>query len=154
MSSLPVLERFRKIIKQKCGSQKKFCELTGINEKTLSSIFRRKSGPNYETLMAVISAFSDINVEWLMKGEGDMERKILDESIKITDSNEYLVKRFEEVINELRDIKDEVKKKDELIIKQNEEIEKLKRKQIYKIEKKDDDVSCVAEATPELEKNN
>lgn len=142
-SSLPVLDRIRTIIKQKCGSQKKFCELTGLNEKTLSSMLQRNSSPNYEFLSTLISAFSDINVDWLITGRGEMIQQEIP-NVQLTDSNKYLVERFEAVLNELHDIKDEVKKKDEIIAKQQAEIEKLKSKQIYTIEKKDGDIGNIA----------
>lgn len=104
----PVLERIRLLINSKCKSQKEFCKKVGLNEKTLSSMFTRNSNPKYETLFLIISAFEDVSANWILTGKGEMLLKKDNEETKITDANEYLVKRFEEVLNELRDIKDVV----------------------------------------------
>ncbi len=147
----PIFERIKLVIEKYCTSDAEFARMIDVPRSSLSTMFNKSKTVSFPILDKILSVFTDVSADWLLRGIGDME---LSTSTKITDANEYLVKRFEEVINELRDIKDELKEKEELINKQKDEIEMLKGKPIYKIEKKDDDVSCVAERTSELEKNN
>lgn len=127
----PVNVRIRIIIDKYCeGKQKKLSKLINVSEQTISSALKRDSDPSFNVLSGIISAFEYINPTWLMTGIGEIEKEKLDEtsSIKTTDSNEHLVKRFEEIICELKDVKNEIAIKDKKIKKLTQEINSLNQK--------------------------
>lgn len=68
----PVLQRVRKIIDYLAISDRKFSELIGIPQTTLSSLFQRGSDPNIAIVQSIILAIPYISTEWLIFGSGDM----------------------------------------------------------------------------------
>ena len=62
-----------KILQDSIGKQRFFSNRIGINEKTLSSLY--KEGANYPSFMiieAVLKGFPLLNARWLILGEGEM----------------------------------------------------------------------------------
>lgn len=64
-------ERIRQIMDQAKLSQQDFAAKLGISPASLSSIFTGRTNPTNNHVMAVHRAFPDININWLMFGEGD-----------------------------------------------------------------------------------
>lgn len=88
--------------------------------------FRKNSNLGSQWIQHVVEYFPTYNADWILMGRG----KILLESIpdiKVSDNNEYLVKRFEEIIRELGDMKAAMIEKDRIIADQAEKIERLER---------------------------
>lgn len=56
------------------GSQTKFANKTGISRSTVSNIRSKGEGQgvNLKNIMSIINAYEDLNVRWLMTGEGEM----------------------------------------------------------------------------------
>lgn len=62
-----------KLIMEKAGlSQQEFAAKLGISAASLSSIFTGRTNPTNNHVMAIHKAFPQINVNWLMFGEGDI----------------------------------------------------------------------------------
>ena len=64
-------ERIRQLMDQAKLSQQDFAAKLGISPASLSSIFTGRTNPTNNHVMAVHRAFPDININWLMFGEGD-----------------------------------------------------------------------------------
>lgn len=65
-------ERIRLIQEQLGLSQIEFSNKLGISAASLSSIYTGRTNPTNNHVMAIHKAFPQINVNWLMFGEGDM----------------------------------------------------------------------------------
>lgn len=65
-------ERIRSIMNHERLSQQDFAARLGISAASLSSIFTGRTNPTNNHVMAVHRAFPQVNVSWLLFGEGDM----------------------------------------------------------------------------------
>ncbi len=65
-------DRIHKIMEDVHMSQQDFAAKLGISPASLSSIFTGRTNPTNNTIQAVHRAFPDINVAWLLFGEGEM----------------------------------------------------------------------------------
>lgn len=72
MESSEMKDRIRTIMEQAKLSQQDFAARLGISPASLSSIFTGRTNPTNNHVMAVHRAFPQINVNWLMFGEGQM----------------------------------------------------------------------------------
>lgn len=64
--------RIRQIMLREKLNQKDFSEITGISPATLSSIFNGRTSPTIKHAKALHECFPNLNMAWLMFGEGDM----------------------------------------------------------------------------------
>lgn len=67
-----VLERIRILIEYTKVSDRKFGEIIGVPQTTISSLFKRGNEPNVTILNAILNAYKDISPEWLLTGKGEM----------------------------------------------------------------------------------
>lgn len=67
-----MIERIRSIMDYAKLSQQDFAARLGISPASLSSILTGRTNPTNKHVMGVHVAFPEINVNWLMFGEGDM----------------------------------------------------------------------------------
>ena len=65
-------DRIRQLMLDKAMSQKSFASELCIAEATLSGIFNGRTRPTNQTVSAIHECFPEVNVMWLMFGEGDM----------------------------------------------------------------------------------
>lgn len=65
-------DRIRRIMIQERLNQKEFAATTGISPATLSSIFNGRTSPTLNHAEALHRRFPNLNMSWLMFGEGDM----------------------------------------------------------------------------------
>lgn len=65
-------ERIRTVMDYAKLSQQDFAAKLGISAASLSGIFTGRSNPTNNHVMAIHHAFPEINVSWLMFGEGEM----------------------------------------------------------------------------------
>lgn len=65
-------DRIKKIMDSQEMSQKEFADYVGIAAASLSSILNDKGKPTIATVTAIREKFPEINIEWLMYGEGRM----------------------------------------------------------------------------------
>lgn len=73
MTQEPINQRFEKFLTTQRISQKLFSEITGINTGTVSDIFKGKTPlPKADFFQAFLMYFPEVNIKWLLIGEGDM----------------------------------------------------------------------------------
>lgn len=65
-------ERIREVMEYAHQSQQDFAARLGISPASLSSIFTGRTNPTNNHVMAVHRAFPEVNINWLMFGEGEM----------------------------------------------------------------------------------
>ncbi|MBQ9286660.1 MAG: helix-turn-helix transcriptional regulator [Bacteroidaceae bacterium] len=65
-------ERIYKIMQSENMTQREFAQALGISPSSLSSIFNGHTSPTNYTVQAIHRQFPDINIAWLMFGEGEM----------------------------------------------------------------------------------
>lgn len=65
-------DRIRQLMMDKGMSQKSFASELCIAEATLSGIFNGRTRPTNLTVSAIHERFPDVNISWLMFGEGEM----------------------------------------------------------------------------------
>ncbi len=66
-------DRIRQIMTKLGMNQKEFSETTGISASTLSSIFSGRTSATLNHANAIHQSFPQVNVAWLLFGEGEME---------------------------------------------------------------------------------
>ena len=71
-------ERIRSVMDYAKMSQQDFASALGISPASLSSIFTGRTNPTGNHVTAIHRAFPEINVNWLMFGEGEMMTKSSD----------------------------------------------------------------------------
>lgn len=64
--------RIRTIMELERMSQQEFAQKLGLSPATLSNIFKGKTRPTNNHVQAIHRAFPNINISWLLFGEGDM----------------------------------------------------------------------------------
>ena len=67
-----VLQRIKEYIKFLNIPERKFAESISISQSTLNSLFKRGSEPNTNIVNAILNAYTDVSIEWLVTGEGSM----------------------------------------------------------------------------------
>lgn len=65
-------ERIKQIMDSQHMTQQVFADFIGIAPATLSNIFNDKTRPTLNIVEAIKKKISDINIDWLMFGTGDM----------------------------------------------------------------------------------
>lgn len=65
-------ERIKRVFELTGLSQQDFAKRLGISAPTLSSLFSGRTQPNARQVEAIHRGFPEINVNWLMFGEGEM----------------------------------------------------------------------------------
>lgn len=65
-------ERILQIMKRENMTQQDFAKAIEVSPASLSNIFNGKTNPTNNHVSAIHRRFPDINVNWLMFGEGDM----------------------------------------------------------------------------------
>jgi transcriptional regulator with XRE-family HTH domain len=119
-------------------SQKKFSDILGIGQSTLNNYLTGVSEPNFKNIKLLATAFPNLNINWLLTGEGGM---YIDISIESLESIEILNRRMEgiedsppqyEGVNDIEYLKQEIKllerlcaEKDEVIQAKNQLISHL-----------------------------
>lgn len=54
------------------GSQRKFAEKTGIAQTTISRMVSKQGNIRSDNILAIVEAYPNLNVKWLITGEGEM----------------------------------------------------------------------------------
>jgi|OM-RGC.v1.028567446 hypothetical protein len=104
---MSVIERI-KVLAEKEGSVRKFAEKCGVNERTLSNAIQRGSELKENTIQSIVNAYPNLNLYWLLLGEGDMwndtlTRQLMEERAQyVTRLNELLEQRVKELERELK----------------------------------------------------
>ena len=64
--------RIRELMEKKGMSQKIFAQELKLGEATVSGIFNGRTNPSMATVQAIHNRFPEVNVQWLMFGDGEM----------------------------------------------------------------------------------
>lgn len=67
-----MIDRIRTVLDYSKLSQRDFAQKLGISASALSSIFTGRTKPTQKQVIAIHNTYPEINVSWLMFGEGDM----------------------------------------------------------------------------------
>ena len=65
-------DRIRELMEAQHMNQQTFSHYTGIGTATLSSIFTGRTRPTLNTIESIMKKFPEVNVNWLMFGQGEM----------------------------------------------------------------------------------
>jgi len=92
MTNKSITDKIIEIRKYKKLSQKDLACKTMISPSTLSEVESKKINPSSALLVGIANAFDDINIEWLLTGNGEMFKSEGSESarMKIIDLIESL----------------------------------------------------------------
>ena len=92
MTTKSITDKIIEIRKYKKLNQKDFACKTMISPSTLSEVESKKINPSSALLVGIANAFDDINIEWLLTGNGEMFKSEESESarMKIIDLIESL----------------------------------------------------------------
>ena len=69
-------ERIRQVMEQAGMLQQDFAMKLGISPASLSSIFKGRTKPTNNHVQAIHRAFPQVNVNWLLFGEGEMQERL------------------------------------------------------------------------------
>ncbi len=112
-----VIERIQ-VLSKEFGGIKKFAEKCGLNVNSLRTSINRNSDIKSEVVTKIIDALPNLNLRWLLLGEGAMwlteynreegdlsGQQVQDREIKyITRLNDLLEKRVNELERKLKDV--------------------------------------------------
>jgi len=95
-----VNERILILIKSLKMNKNSFGNATGIQPQTLHHIVGGRLGkPSYEVIEKILETFPDISSEWLIMGEGEMNKsKVVLQNVGNIDSEREWIKRLDELI--------------------------------------------------------
>jgi hypothetical protein len=69
----PVSERIRILIDaREKGNKAAFGRAIGVTSQSVADLLDAKGGPSFMTLQKIAKAYSDLSLEWLVTGEGEM----------------------------------------------------------------------------------
>lgn len=95
-----IIQRIAEIITSKGFSENSFAKQIGSNQRTINQQLRGDRKLSLDTVCNVISSFGDISAEWLLRGEGNMnksEEKNSDIHIMYETSRKQILLRDERI---------------------------------------------------------
>ena len=76
MEQSTIYQRIISLINVLNMTQKAFCEAIKVHPTTLQTALSRQSDVGFSVLSGVLRAYPKVSAEWLMRGEGDMFRRV------------------------------------------------------------------------------
>lgn len=70
-----ILERINVIIESENLNINSFSRLVNVPRTTIKSMFEKGTNPSFEQIQKITDAFPSINIEWLLKGTGNMNKE-------------------------------------------------------------------------------
>lgn len=108
---MTLIERIRKVFFESNEKQKNFSDATGYSERNLSNVLNgRTKNPGIDLLTAISSHFPNVNLKWLLHGEGEMYTNRSSGSVEKSASDEqlnWLKQKMADQLYELDNIKTE-----------------------------------------------
>ena len=77
-------ERLNQIIERKGLTATRFAAMIGVNASTISHILAGRNKPGFDIISNIAKAFPDLNLTWLITGQGNMENIPVQEKKKFT----------------------------------------------------------------------
>lgn len=140
METTTINARIKQIISLKQLTISSFSRKIGlVNGVTISKIINQNRKPSSKTIGRIINAFSEINYDWLVNGEGEMLKSSKESSVNVneddltvtskqiinfikTDVAEYyLESKFGKIFDEIKTIKEKAKKENAKFFKHHEQ---------------------------------
>lgn len=76
-TDLSVIKNRIDLIRKRFGMNlAEFAEAISVGRATITHIAQGRNNPSLEVIMKIINRFPDISIEWLLNGNGEMERSI------------------------------------------------------------------------------
>ena len=69
----PMQERLNQIIEKKGLTATKFAAMIGVNASTISHILAGRNKPGFDIINNIAKTFPDLNLTWLITGNGSMD---------------------------------------------------------------------------------
>lgn len=67
-----ILERINAIIRKEDLNINSFSKIVNVPRTTIKLMFEKETNPSFEQIQKITDAFPSINIEWLLKGTGEM----------------------------------------------------------------------------------
>jgi transcriptional regulator with XRE-family HTH domain len=110
LTDTTISDRFLHLLRVKKVSQKEFEDLSGIPQPTLSRFITGKvRSPKVELITALVQYFPELNLRWLLIGEGEMFHAANDVTIEqLSKDLENIKLENENLRKELMEAKDRI----------------------------------------------
>ncbi len=95
----------------------------GVEQTTLNNQLIGKRGLSLDTILAILSSFSELSSEWLLRDRGDMFLRKYDGSLEA--NNLKQAERIEKLIGTIETLQDTINAKNDIIAALNERIKQL-----------------------------
>jgi transcriptional regulator with XRE-family HTH domain len=93
-------ERFALVLKKKGVTQKSFAEKVGVTEQSISKLIKGQTqSPKADLIAQLTIMFPDVNLRWLLIGEGEM----LKEGMSISDATQEELEQLRKENSQLKD---------------------------------------------------
>lgn len=77
-----MIDRIKLLMSEKKMSATQFSDEIGIQRSSLSHVLSGRNKPSLDFMLKIKNRFSDINLNWLLLGQGNMLQKLGDEEIQ------------------------------------------------------------------------
>lgn len=146
METTTINARIKQIISLKQLTISSFSRKIGlVNGVTISKIINQNRKPSSKTIGRIINAFSEINYDWLVNGEGEMLKSSKESSVNVNEDDltvtskqiinfiktdvielistaeYYLESKFGKIFDEIKTIKEKAKKENAKFFKHHEQ---------------------------------
>lgn len=97
---MSISNRLREVMEYKGLNIKAFAELLNVPYRTLQNYLLNERDPSAEVLIK-ISNVLNVDLNWLMRGEGDMFRGSMNES-ELNEKEKLLIRRYRKMSNDMQ----------------------------------------------------
>lgn len=80
-----MIDRIKKLLEIKQLSPSQFADEIGLQRSSLSHVLSGRNKPSLDFVMKIKQRFSEINLDWLVFGTGEMEQKKLNNDLEKND---------------------------------------------------------------------
>ena len=70
-----MIERINKLMREEGLSELQFAKRVGVPQSSVNGYLAGKNAPSAKFIMSIVTEFSDVSAEWLLRGEGSMYTK-------------------------------------------------------------------------------
>ena len=118
-----VLHRINELREYTAMSKSTLAASIGVEQTTLNNQLIGKRGLSLDTILAILSSFSELSSEWLLRDRGDMFLRKYDGSLEA--NNLKQAERIEKLIGTIETLQDTINAKNDIIAALNERIKQL-----------------------------
>jgi len=111
-------DRFKKILEEKGLNAQKAAKIIGIDASAVSHIINGRRRPGFDVLQKLCNALPDINLNWLVNGQGSMYITTLPSENSSDETKNELFSNEEELLND-NVAENEVYKNDDVHVNSN-----------------------------------